>query len=232
MIRYAIDPPPVVSLAIANTSTRFPVRRVYCVGRNYRAHVLEMNPEADQRDPPFFFQKPPDAIVETGETVPYPSATADLHHEVELVVAIGLAGARISEDAALGHVWGYGVGIDLTRRDLQGIAKQKGWPWEMGKAFDHGAPMGALSPVGEVGHGAREIALRINGADRQRASTAQMTWSVPEIIARLSEHYRLFPGDLIMTGTPEGVGAVEIGDMLEAEASGLAPLRVEMVGPA
>ena len=227
---YALPPPPVVSLAVTGSDARFPVRRIYCVGRNYEKHVLEMNEGADPRDPPFFFQKPRDAVVEDGATVPYPPATANLHHEVELVAAIGRGGAAIPLAEALGHVSHYGVGIDLTRRDLQSEAKDHAWPWEMGKGFDHSAPIGPLSPADSVGHGPREITLAVDGAVRQQSSTAAMTWSVAEIVAKLSEHYRLEPGDLILTGTPEGVGPIGPGAVLAARAEGLAPLTVT-IGP-
>jgi fumarylpyruvate hydrolase len=230
MSAYVIDPPALTSLAVTGQSARFPVRRIYCVGRNYLAHVREMN--GDERDPPFFFQKPADAIVPHGGTVPYPLGTEDLHHEVELVVAIGTGGDRIAEAAALEHVWGYAVGIDLTRRDLQAIAKEKRWPWEMGKAFDHGAPIGDLTPAAEAGHGVRDISLEVDGAVRQHSTTEHMIWSVPEIVAKLSLHYHLMPGDLIMTGTPEGVAAVGPGARLSARCTGLAPLDVTIGAPA
>jgi fumarylpyruvate hydrolase len=230
MSAFVIDPPATVSLAITGQSARFPVRRIYCVGRNYLAHVREMN--GDERDPPFFFQKPADSIVPDGGTVPYPLGTSDLHHEVELVVAVGRGGDRIAESDALDHVWGYAVGIDLTRRDLQAVAKDKRWPWEMGKAFDHGAPIGDLTPAAQAGHAVREIVLEVDGAVRQRSTTDHMIWSVPEIIAKLSEHYRLMPGDLIMTGTPEGVAAVGTGASLTARCTGLAPLTVTIAEPA
>lgn len=231
MSRFVIDPPPLVSLAVVGSAERFPVRRVYCVGRNYLAHVREMNEGADERDPPFFFQKPTDAVVETGEAVPYPPGTESLHFEVELVAAIGRGGADIAEAEALGHVWGYAVGIDLTRRDLQFLAREKSWPWEMGKAFDHSAPIGPLTPAAEAGHGVRAIALDVNGETRQQSTTTHMTWSVAEIISKLSQQYRLVAGDIIMTGTPEGVGAVRPGARLHATATGLVPLTVEVVEP-
>ena len=229
MSRFVIAPPPLVSLAVVGTTERFPIRRVYCVGRNYLAHVREMNEGADERDPPFFFQKPADAVVETGETVPYPPGTESLHFEVELVAAIGRDGADIAEADALDHVWGYAVGIDMTRRDLQFLAREKSWPWEMGKSFDHSAPIGPLTPAAEAGHGVRTLSLTLNGETRQHSTTAHMTWSVPEIVAKLSQQYRLVAGDLIMTGTPEGVGAVRPGARLEATCTGLAPLTVEIV---
>jgi fumarylpyruvate hydrolase len=227
MSAFAVAPPEVVSLPVAGGGERFPVRRVYCVGRNYLAHVREMNEGADERDPPFFFQKPRDAIVQDGGSVPYPPLTKSLHHEVELVIAIGVGGSNIPVERALDHVFGYGVGIDLTRRDLQTVAKDKGWPWEMGKAFDRSGPCGAIARADDVGHEAdRTIALTVNGETRQNSTTAHMTWSVPEIVSKLSEFYELAPGDLVMTGTPEGVGAVDPGDVLEARVSGLPGLRV------
>lgn len=232
MTGYAIVPPPVASLAIAGTATRFPVRRVYCVGRNYEKHVLEMNEGADLRDPPFFFQKPADAVVGDGATVPYPPLTADLQHEVELVACIGIGGADIPVETALDHVSHYGIGIDLTRRDLQFRAREKSWPWEMGKSFDHSAPVGAVAPVSEVGHGLRGIALSVNGAQRQKSDTAHMTWSVAEVVSRLSAQYRLEPGDIILTGTPEGVGTLVPGDVVVASADGLPSLTISIGEPA
>ncbi|TVR10277.1 MAG: FAA hydrolase family protein [Salinarimonadaceae bacterium] len=230
MTGFVVTPPPQTSLPVVGTSVRFPVRRVYCVGRNYLAHVREMKGNADERDPPFFFQKPADAIVHDGGVSPYPPGTADLHHEVELVVAIAKGGRNIPVQSAHEHVYGYGVGVDLTRRDLQAVAKNKGWPWEMGKSFDHSAPIGALSPAAVVGHGSRRIRLKVNGVVRQDSTTEHMTWSVAEIIAELSKQYELHAGDVIMTGTPEGVGAVVAGDRIEAEVEGLATLTVT-IGP-
>ena len=229
---YVLPPPPVVSLAVTGSDARVPVRRIYCVGRNYEKHVLEMNEGADLRDPPFFFQKPRDAVVEDGATIPFPVGTANLHHEVELVAAIGTGGAGIPLAEALDHVSHYGVGIDLTRRDLQTVAREHSWPWEMGKGFDQSAPIGPLTPAAACGHGPRNIAIRVDGAVRQDSTTAAMTWSVAEIVSKLSEQYRLEPGDLILTGTPEGVGPLTPGAVLEAEAEGLAPLRVTMGPPA
>lgn len=226
MSDYVITPPAQASLAISGTQSRFPVRRVYCVGRNYEKHVLEMNEGADLRDPPFFFQKPADAIVEDGATVPFPPMTDDLQHEVELVACIGTGGANIPVADALDHVAFYAVGIDLTRRDLQFRAREKSWPWEMGKSFDHSAPIGPLTPVSEAGHGVRGISLTVNGVERQNSDTAHMTWSVAEVISRLSEQYRLEPCDIILTGTPEGVGVLRPGDVVVARADGLSTLTV------
>ncbi|RTL71986.1 MAG: FAA hydrolase family protein [Hyphomicrobiales bacterium] len=229
MTSFVIAPPPQASLPVVGTDARFPVRRIYCVGRNYLAHVREMNEGADERDPPFFFQKPLDAIVHDGCKVPYPALTQSLHYEGEMVAAIGVGGARIRRDAAHAHVFGYGVGLDMTRRDLQTVAKDKGWPWEMGKAFDHSAPLGALARADEVGHRTdRVIELKVNGKVRQSSTIAHMTWSVSEIISKLSEQYRLEPGDVIMTGTPEGVGSVTVGDVIALTVTGLPPLKISI----
>ncbi len=233
MSAFAVPAPETVALPIAGSDELFPVRRIYCVGRNYLLHVREMNEGADERDPPFFFQKPRDALVHNGGSVPYPPLTKALHHEVELVVAIGQGGANIPATQALDHVFGYAVGIDLTRRDLQTIAKDKGWPWEMGKGFDHSAPIGALARASDVGHKPdRRITLAVNGDIRQNSTIDHMTWNVAEVISKLSEHYRLEAGDLILTGTPEGVGALVAGDKLHASIEGLPGLEVSIVlGP-
>ena len=229
MTSYIIAPPPQASLPVVGTAARFPVRRIYCVGRNYLAHVREMNEGADERDPPFFFQKPLDAIVHDGGSVPYPAMTNALHYEGEMVAAIGVGGASIAQEAALSHVFGYGVGLDMTRRDLQTVAKDKGWPWEMGKSFDHSAPLGALASAHEVGHRTdRVIELKVNGRVRQSSTVAHMTWSVAEIVSKLSEQYRLEAGDVILTGTPEGVGAVVTGDKIELTVTGLPSLRISI----
>lgn len=229
MTAFVVPAPEIASLPVVGSHDRFPVRRVYCVGRNYLAHVREMQEGADERDPPFFFQKPRDALVADGAEIPYPPLTKNLHHEVELVVGIATGGANIPVSRALDQVFGYGVGVDLTRRDLQTIAKDKGWPWEMGKAFDASAPVAALTPAAQTGHDTRRIALSVNGAVRQRSTTAHMTWSVAEIIANLSTQYRLEAGDLILTGTPEGVGPLVPGDRVSAEIEGLAPLAFTIV---
>jgi fumarylpyruvate hydrolase len=231
MSRGPVPAPELITLPIAGGSRMFPVRRIYLVGRNYLEHVREMKEGADERDPPFFFQKPRDAIVPDAATVPYPSATQSLHYELELVTAIAEGGSNIPSAQALDHVFGYAIGIDLTRRDLQTIAKDKGWPWEMGKSFDHSAPCGPVYPAGDVGHRDRAISLKVNGALRQNSTTAKMTWSVAEIISKLSEQYELVPGDIIYTGTPEGVGAVVPGDRLEGAIEGLGTLTVS-IGPA
>jgi fumarylpyruvate hydrolase len=202
-MHLAVPPTPApITLPVAGTADRFPVRRIYCVGRNYLEHIREMR-EGDDRDPPFFFQKPADAIAECGGTVPYPPQTADLQHEVELVIAIGVGGRDLPVGRALDVVFGYAVGIDLTRRDRQRESFAKGLPWEIGKSFDHSAPCGAIRPAAAVGHPMESaIRLSVNGQVRQSGDLAQMIWSVPEIVARLSQSYRLVPGDLVMTGNP------------------------------
>jgi fumarylpyruvate hydrolase len=208
----------------------FPVRRIYCVGRNYVEHIREMR-EADERDPPFFFQKPRDAIVSDGATVPYPPLTADFQFEVELVLAIGKPGHNIVMGAALDHVWGYAVGIDLTRRDRQRDARDMRLPWEIGKSFDASAPCGLIVPASVIGHpGSGAITLNVNGAERQRGDLGQMIWNVPEIVVQLSRQVTLGAGDLILTGTPAGVGPVVPGDRLEARIDGLPPLTIT-IGP-
>lgn len=218
-----------VTVPVAGTASAFTVRRIYCVGRNYLDHIKEMK-EADERDPPFFFQKPTDAIVEDKATIPYPEFTDDFQYEVELVVAIGKGGRAISSPSAIGHIFGHAVGIDLTRRDRQRDARDRAQPWEMGKSFDHSAPCGSIHLIaftGPISHG--RISLKLNGIERQKGDIRQMIWSVPEIISNLSMQYELRPGDLIFTGTPAGVGPIAPGDKLEAEIEGLGKLTV-MVG--
>jgi fumarylpyruvate hydrolase len=207
---------------------RFPVRRVYCVGRNYLDHIREMK-EADERDPPFFFQKPRDAVVPDGAEVPYPPFTSDFQFEVELVVALGLGGRNISSDEALDHIWGYAVGIDLTRRDRQRDARDLRLPWEIGKSFDASAPCGQIVRAHIAGHlTAGAITLSVNGIERQRGNIGQMIWSVPEVISKLSQQVMLAAGDLIYTGTPAGVGPVVPGDVIAAKIDGLAPLTISI----
>jgi fumarylpyruvate hydrolase len=214
------------SLPVAGADARFPVRRIYCVGRNYAAHTLEMGADPT-RDLPFFFMKPADALVPDGGHVPYPPATANLHHEIELVAAIANGGVDIPPEAALDHVYGYAVGIDLTRRDLQQVAKDRSWPWAASKAFDHGAPCGELHPASDIGHPAQgAIALKVDSDPRQEGDLSQMIWPVPEIIAALSRLFELTPGDLIYTGTPGGVGPVRPGERLEGEIEGVGTLTV------
>jgi fumarylpyruvate hydrolase len=204
----------------------FPVRRVYCVGRNYIDHIREMK-EGDERDPPFFFQKPRDAVVRDGAQVPYPPFTTDFQFEVELVVALGLGGRDIPVGRALGHVWGYAVGIDLTRRDRQRDARDLRLPWEVGKSFDASAPCGPIARAGDARHfKGRAITLSVNGIERQRGDIGQMIWSVPEVIVQLSQQVTLGAGDLIYTGTPAGVGPVVPGDVITAQIDGLPPLTI------
>jgi fumarylpyruvate hydrolase len=204
----------------------FPVRRIYCVGRNYVSHIREMK-EADERDPPFFFQKPRDAIVRDGAVVPYPPDTNDFQYEIELVAAIGKDGSDIDVATALDHVWGYAVGIELTRRDRQRDARDLQLPWEAGKSFDHSAPCGALHPASRLGHpSAGAITLSVNGTEKQRGDLKVMIWNVPEIVAQLSRQMMLNVGDLIMTGTPAGVGPVVPGDVMVGTVEGLGTLTV------
>jgi fumarylpyruvate hydrolase len=218
------------SVAVAGTAQRFPVRRIYCVGQNYRSHALEMGANPD-REPPFFFMKPADAVRDDGSTIAYPPATRDLHHEVELVVAIGRGGAGISARTALAHVFGYAVGLDLTRRDLQTAARKIGRPWETSKAFDASAPVGALLPApGRELSADTAIRLRVRGEVRQEATLAQLIWPVPEILAQLSTLFELRPGDLVFTGTPAGVGPLAVGDSVEAHIDELPELSIR-IGP-
>jgi len=204
----------------------FPVRRVYCVGRNYLDHIREMK-EGDERDPPFFFQKPRDAVVPDGTHVPYPPFTSDFQFEVELVVAIGLQGRDIAVEDAFDHIWGYAVGIDLTRRDRQREARDRKLPWEAGKSFDASAPCGTIAPARDARHFSDcSITLSVNGVEKQRGDIGQMIWSVPEVVAELSKQMELFPGDLIYTGTPAGVGPVQPGDLICARIDGLPSLTI------
>ena len=222
---YEFAPPMAPSVEIAGASTRFPVHRIYCVGRNYAAHAREMGADP-VREPPFFFAKPADAVVPNGAAVPYPSRTANLHHEIELVLAIGEGGRNIPVANALAHVFGYAVGNDLTRRDLQAAAKDRGQPWDTAKGFDHSAPITAIRRVADVGHPARgAIWLEVNGEPRQRADVCEMIWSVPEIVSELSTLFELKPGDLVFTGTPAGVGPVVRGDSIVGGVDGLDTLR-------
>jgi fumarylpyruvate hydrolase len=230
---YVFEPPSPAAAFVAGRDARFPIHRIYCVGRNYAAHAREMGFDPD-REPPFFFCKPADALfpARADETLslPYPSETENFHHEVELVVAIGRGGERIDVAAAAEHVWGYAVGLDMTRRDLQIAARKLGRPWELGKAFDQSAVLGPLHERGTVpGVNHAEIELTVDGEVRQRSRIDNLIWSVDETIAYLSRFFRLEPGDLIYTGTPEGVGAVVRGDRMTARISGLTPLDVQIV---
>jgi len=226
---FVIPPVPQPTVEVTGTDARFPVHRIYCVGRNYAKHAREMGMDPD-REPPFFFSKPADALVANGTPVPYPPRTANLHHEIELVVAIGTGGRDIPVANALAHVFGYAVGLDLTRRDQQFAAREQGRPWDVAKGFDHSAPVSAIRPAAEMGHleqGA--IWLEVNGEQRQRANLSEMIWSVPEIVAELSTYFELRAGDLIFTGTPEGVGPVQRGDSLVGGIDGLETLRITVV---
>ena len=236
---YVFAPAPAVTVPVAETATadggrrRFPVRRIYCVGRNYEAHAREMGHDPD-REPPFFFSKPADAVLNvapgaTGE-FPYPGGSANVHYEMELVVAIGQTGANIPAERALDHVYGYALGLDMTRRDLQTEAKNLGRPWETAKGFDHSAPIGPIHPVARVGHIDRgAIWLKVNGIEKQRSDVSQLIWSTRETIAYLSTLFELRPGDLIFTGTPEGVGAIVKGDLMTGGIDGLGEFSVRVV---
>lgn len=217
------------SVAIAGSAARFPVHRIYCIGRNYAEHAAEMGASVD-RGHPVFFCKPADAIVADGTDIPYPLATQELHHEVEMVVALHSGGTNIAEADALNHVFGYGVGLDLTRRDLQAAAKAKAMPWDSAKAFDRSAPLSAIHPAARVGHPQSAVlTLQVNGQLRQQADIAQMIFAVAEIIARLSRLWTLAAGDLVFTGTPAGVGALVRGDAFHARLGGIAELRGKIV---
>jgi len=209
----------------------FPVRRIYCVGRNYEEHAKEMG--FTGREPPFFFMKPADAIVNVAEgtigEIAYPAGTSNLHYEIELVAAIGVGGANIKAADAMKHVWGYAVGLDMTRRDLQGVAKKEGRPWEIGKGFDQSAPIGPIVPTAAAGNpGNAAITLAVNGQMKQSSSTSKLIWSIAESIEHLTTYWRLEPGDLIFTGTPEGVGAVVSGDLMEGAVAGVGNLKVKV----
>lgn len=228
---WILQPPPQPFLHVAGQSAFFAVRRIWCVGRNYAAHAREMGADPD-REPPFFFAKPADALVpalqDGAVTVPYPPKTANLHHEVELVVAIGTRGVNIAADKALAHVFGYAVGLDLTRRDLQAAAKKLAQPWEMAKGFDASAPCSAVLPAAEWPDHTARIELDVNGTRRQEAALDDMIWSVADVIACLSQFVALEPGDLIFTGTPEGVGPLLPGDVAVASVTGLPELTVRI----
>ncbi|MGI9500272.1 MAG: fumarylacetoacetate hydrolase family protein [Geminicoccaceae bacterium] len=229
-MNYVITPPPVISLPVKGEGPAFafPVRRIYCVGRNYAAHTVEMGGDPD-RDPPFFFQKNPDNLVLDG-CFPYPTRSEDVHHEIEMVVALGEGGSDIPVERALDHVYGYGLALDMTRRDLQGEMKKLGRPWEIGKAFEKSCPCTPLVRAADIGHPERgAIWLEVNGERRQEGDLDQMIWKVPEMITYLSELFTLAPGDLILSGTPSGVAAVTRGDKLKGHANAIGDLEVEVV---
>ncbi|SDE90850.1 fumarylpyruvate hydrolase [Variovorax sp. CF079] len=229
---YVFTPPPVVSIPVVGQAGRFPVHRIYCVGRNYEEHAKEMG--FTGREPPFFFMKPADAVVvvaagETG-TMAYPTLTKNLHHEIELVAAIGTGGKNILAADAHKHIFGYAVGLDMTRRDLQGEMKKQGRPWDIGKSFEQSAPIGPIVPVAQAGDVDKaEISVQVGGKDRQRSNVSKLIWSIAETIEHLSAAWELAPGDLIFTGTPEGVAAVVAGDTMVGEVTGLPTLTVKVI---
>jgi fumarylpyruvate hydrolase len=231
-VRYVFDPAPTVAVPVVGSTACFPLHRIYCVGRNYEDHAKEMGHTG--REPPFFFMKPADAlvVVNAGETgaLPYPSLTHNLHHEIELVVAIGVGGQNIKAADATSHIFGYAVGLDMTRRDLQNDMKKQGRPWCIGKAFDASAPIGPITPVAQAGDITQaDICLTVNGQARQRSQIAQLIWNISETLEQLSSAWMLQPGDLIFTGTPAGVGAVNRGDTLNGSVTGLTPLTLRVV---
>ena len=226
---YVIPAPALPSLPVRGSDRRFPVHRVYCVGRNYAAHAVEMGHDPD-REPPFFFQKNPDSLLASGSAFPYPDRTEDVHFEIELVVALGSGGSNIPADQALECVFGYAVGLDMTRRDLQSQAKKMGRPWEVGKAFEHSAPCSEIVPAESIGHpDSGAVWLEVNGMLRQKGDINQMIWKVPEIVSCLSGLFTLAPGDLVFTGTPAGVGATVRGDTLVGGVDGVSKLHVSVV---
>jgi fumarylpyruvate hydrolase len=228
MSAYVFAPPPIVSIPTSDGG-QFPVRRIFCVGRNYAAHAREMGHDPD-REAPFFFCKPADSLVAGGADMPYPTMTSDLHHEMELVVGLSSGGSDITEEDAMSHVWGYAAGLDMTRRDMQGEAKKAGRPWDMAKGFDHSAPIGVMVPARAVADpGKGLIELKVNGQVRQSSDLSLLIWSIPETIAYLSRLVRLEAGDLIFTGTPEGVAAAGRGDVLEGVVAGVGSVTTKLV---
>jgi len=225
---YVIPPPAITALPVDGCDALFPANRIFCIGRNYAAHAVEMGHDPD-REPPFFFFKHPSAL-ETSGVFRYPPKTAEVHHEIEMVVALGKGGSNIAVADALDHVYGYAVGLDMTRRDLQAKAKKLGRPWDVAKSFEHSAPCGALVPASRIGHpGEGAITLDVNGVRRQAGDLNQLIWKVPEIVAILSDYFTLRPGDLIMTGTPSGVGAVQRGDVMRGAVAGVGQITVSVV---
>jgi fumarylpyruvate hydrolase len=227
-MEYVVPAPSVSSLAIDGSQARFPVHRIYCVGRNYAEHAREMGGDPD-REPPFFFTKPADALVADGHPFPYPAQSKDVHHEMELVVALGKGGSNIAAASALDHVFGYAAGLDMTLRDLQAAAKKLGRPWDTAKGFDHAAPCGVVMPAARIGHPASgAIWLKVNGEIRQNSDLSQLIWKVPEVISYLSTLFALVPGDLIYTGTPAGVACVQRGDVLEGGIDGVGTVQTKI----
>jgi len=232
MSTYVFPPAPVASLPVRGSDQRYPVQRIFCVGRNYAAHVREMGSDPD-RDPPLYFSKNPAHLLLAGGSMNYPQGTTDLHYEIELVVALGQPVSNATPEQARGAVWGYACGIDMTRRDLQNVARQSGMPWDLAKDFEQSAVLGELVPVSTTGLiDTGRIALSVNGQVRQEADLSVMIWLVPEIIANLSHYYHLQPGDIIYTGTPEGVGAVAVGDTLEGEIEGVGRITLNIAAAA
>lgn len=231
MAAYALTPPAQAHLDITGSDEKFPVRRIYCIGKNYIAHIHEMN--ADERDPPVIFMKPTDAIVKNGGEIPYPVFTNNFHYECELVVALKSGGYNIPVSEAAQHIFGYAVGLDMTRRDHQPEVMAKGMPWEVTKGFDHSAPVGPITPVSKCGIlTSGHVRFKVNGEVKQDADISLMIWKVDEIISKISEQHRLMPGDIILTGTPAGVGAVTTGDVLDCSVDGLEPMQVRIGGKA
>lgn len=229
MPELVITAPRSPSLSVRDSQAQFPVRRVYCVGRNYAAHAIEMGHDPDREDP-FFFQKNPDNLVADATSFPYPPKSNDVHHEIEMIVALKSGGCDIDPANALDHIWGYGVGLDMTRRDLQGEMKKAGRPWEIGKAFEHSAPCTSLVPASQIGHPDEGLVwLDVNGERRQEGNLNQLIWKVPEMIGYLSGLFELAPGDVIMTGTPAGVGAINRGDKMSGGVAGVGELEVLVV---
>lgn len=228
MSDFVVETPPIVAIPVAGTDARFPVRRIYCIGRNYAAHAVEMGHDPN-RESPFFFQKNPNNLDSSGE-FPYPAQSTDVHHEIEMAVALKSGGTNIPLEQALHHVFGYGVSLDMTRRDLQSEAKKLGRPWETGKAFEHSAPIGPIQRVTDVGHPENgRIELKINGELRQQGDLNQMIWKVPEMISYLSEYFELAAGDIVLSGTPSGVGPVAVGDSMNASIEGVGGIVVQVV---
>ena len=231
MSDFVFPPPPAIAAPVRGRSERFPIRRIFCVGRNYAAHAREMGHAVD-REAPFYFMKAGEHYLASGSTVPYPPGTSNYHHEVELAVAIGMPGFRVGEAQALDHVFGYACGLDMTRRDLQSVAKDKQRPWDIGKNVEQSAVLGEIAPASEIGHPARgRIELRVNGQPRQAGDLSDLIHSVAAIIANLSQYYHLHAGDLIYTGTPEGVGPVKAGDRLEGSIEGVGTIALQLSAP-
>ncbi len=228
---YLFPPPPQAAVAVRGMSARYAVSRIFCVGRNYAAHAREMGSDPD-REPPFFFCKPASALVASGSTIPYAPGTSSFHYEMELVIALGAPVFKATPEQAAASIWGYAAGLDMTRRDLQNAAKATGRPWDFGKAFEQSAVITELIPAAEIGHpAAGAITLAVNGVEKQRGDLSDMIWSTAEVVANLSQYYHLGPGDLIYTGTPDGVGPVQVGDQLEGGIEGVARLALTIGAP-